>query len=87
MLREVTMADFMESWPLAIRKHYMRHYQAGFQAIVNMSSNSADEREEKVFALFKLHRRVLIHIVKMHPNVFNDPWLRKLIAPLGSAGG
>jgi len=48
----------------------MRHYQAGLQAIVNMPRKTADERGERVLAMAKLHRRVLRHVEKMHPEDF-----------------
>ncbi len=70
MLREETMLGFMERWPFAIRNHYMRHYQVGLQAIVNMPTKAPDERNRRMLAMAKLHRRVLRHVEKMHPDHF-----------------
>lgn len=64
------MPDFMEKWPNYVRRHYVRHYRAGFQAIVNLPTHTREERDKRMFSMAVLHRRVLHHVEKMHPVYF-----------------
>ncbi len=64
------MKGFMENWPEYVQKHYMRHYQAGFQAIVNLPTDTGEERAKRMFSMAVLHRRILRHVEKMHPVYF-----------------
>jgi len=60
-----------ERWPVEIRKHFMKHHQASLQAIVNLPCETQTDRTRRMLQMERFRRRILAHIVKMHPDAFS----------------
>ncbi len=81
------MLRHIERWPRRVRDHHNRHFKAGVMALSTMPTKTRGERYVRAMRGLRFHFRLSRHLVRSHPDVFNDPWLRRVIAPPGSAGG
>ena len=83
----MSMTGLRENWPLEVRLHYFHHLKAGTLVVASWPRGTPDERTYRMNRHFHFYQRLLCHIAKMHPDVFTDPWLKKIIGAPGSGEG
>ena len=83
----MSMMGMLEMWPRDVKMHYSRHLAAGTIIVALWPRKTYEQRVYRMKRHLHFYQRLLRHIVKMHPEVSTDPWLKKIIGAPGSGEG